>query len=42
MSSAGEPITPSAEEAPVLAALKADLATELATEPWASFLELTG
>lgn len=37
-----EGVVPTAEEAPAFAAFKAELATELATEPWASFPELTG
>jgi hypothetical protein len=37
-----EGVVPTAEEAPAFAAFKAELAAELATEPWASFPELSG
>ena len=37
-----EGIVPTAEEAPAFAQFKAELASELGTEPWASFPELTG
>lgn len=37
-----EGIVPTAEEEPAFAAFKVELAAELATEPWASFPELTG